>query len=381
MNARSGVGQVRRASFVTLDQITPRFVDAWSDLTTRAAEPNPFAAPEVVLPGLEHLARGGRVGLLAVGSEERLDALLPVTWPVSVPIGGRARVPVPVVQAWVEPYQVLSTPLLDAADPVAAMAALLRTPRTLPAPALLLRYFPEGGPVAAALDAALAADGRTALRLKTYERAAVLREGNPPPSKNRKNRYNRLRRQREAMERDLGAVRVVDRAADPAFIEQFLALESSGWKGAAGTAMACDDHHAAWFRSVCDRMRDRGTLEVLSLEAGDRVTALWVNFSAGEGSLHFKSAYDESLGDYRPGEQLLMYCLETAADGPFAWRDSATVPDNALFNQLWPSRLTLSTIAVPLHGRIGDSALAAMRLAQRVRSRPRKETPPPGPTR
>jgi hypothetical protein len=380
VTVRSAVdrGRTRRASFITENRITPAFVDAWRDLSSRAAEPNPFAEPEIMLPAMRGLGLGSSAGLLVVGDENRLDAVLPVLRSVRVPVAGRVSLPVPVLQAWVEPYQVLSTPLLDAQEPVPAMAALLRPPPSWPAPALMLRYFREGGPVAAALDEALAARGQRALRLKTYERALVVREGGPAASRNRRNRYNRLRRQREAMERDLGPVRVVERTADPAAIEQFLELEAAGWKGAAGTALASDPAHVAWFREVCDGLRAAGKLEVLSLEAGDRVTAMWVDFDMGEGSLHFKSAYDETLGEYRPGEQLLMHCLDTAAAGRYAWRDSATVPDNTLFNQLWPSRVTLSTVAVPLHGRIGTVAVAAMGLAQRIRSRRQDSAGGPG---
>jgi hypothetical protein len=353
-----------RAEFVPGRRIGPDLIDAWRDLAERAAEPNPFAEPEIVLPALRHLAGRSRAGILTVRDGSRLRALLPVLWPVLVPAPGVRWLPVPVLQSWVEPYQPLGTPLLDADVAVPAMAALLRPPASLPAPLLLLRYFADGGPVAAALDEALAAGGQEAVRLKTYERALLLREGGPAPSGNRKNRYNRLRRRRAEMEAGLGPVRVVDRADDPAAVAEFLALEASGWKGAAGTAMACRPAHASWFREVCDGLRATGRLEVLSLEAGGRTTAMLVNFAARDGSLHFKSAYDESLGDYRPGEQLLMHCIDEGAASRFAWRDSATVPDNTLFNQLWPSRMTLSTILVPLHGRVGSAAVA---LARRLR--------------
>lgn len=357
-------------SFVVGRAITPALVDAWRDLSRRAAEPNPFAEPEVVLPAVRHLAGHARVGLLTVRDRDRLLGLLPVSWPLAVPIG-RRHVPVPLLQAWVEPYQVLGTPLIDADRPVEAMVGLLRPPASLPAPALVLRYFGEKGSVAAALDEALARRGQRAVRLKTYERALLLRDGAPPPSRNRRNRYNRLRRRRETMAEALGPVRVVDRAGDPAAVEEFLVLESLGWKGAAGTALASDPRHAAWFREVCDGLRAAGRLEVLSLEVGTRPAAMWVNFASGEGSVHFKSAYDESLGEHRPGEQLLVHCVETAPAGRYAWLDSATVPDNTLFNQLWPSRKPMSTLVAPLHGAVGSAAVAAARAVASLRARRR----------
>jgi Acetyltransferase (GNAT) domain len=356
----------RRLIFLRREGLTPDFVTAWRDLAQRAAEPNPFAEPEIVVPALRHLSDGPRAGVLAVVHGDRVDAVLPVSWPVLVPVRGH-RVPVPLVQATVQPFRPLGTPLVDADDPVSAMSVLLQPSAALPAAAVVLRYFAEGGPVAAALDEALRRRGQQALRTKTYERALLLREGGPPPNKNRKNRYNRLRRHREDLQRDLGPTSVVDRAADPEALEQFLRLEASGWKGQEGTALACNDAHAAWFREVCAELRDQGRLEVLSLEAGGRPVAMWCDFAAGDGSFHLKSAYDESLGAYRPGAQLAMHCVDARPGGP-AWRDSSTVPDNTLFNQLWPSRRTLSTLVVPLHGRIGSTALALARRAQQHRS-------------
>lgn len=315
--------------------------------------------PEVVLPAVRHLAGRSRVGLLTVGRGGRLDAVLAVSWPLSVPVGrGLLPAPVPVLQAWVEPFSPLGTPLLDADDPVEAMAALLRPPPSLPATALFLRYFGDDGPVAAAMDEALARRGQRALRTKTYQRALLLRDGSPPPTKNRKNRHNRLRRHRQAMEEALGPVRVVDRAEDPSAIEEFLALEFSGWKGRSGTALASRNADAAWFRETCAGLRAAGRLEVLALEAGGRTAAMWCDFAGGGGSWHYKSAYDETLKEFRPGEQLVGYCVEAMPGGRYAWRDSATVPHNTLFNQFWPSRRTLSTVLAPLRGPAGDATLA-----------------------
>jgi hypothetical protein len=357
-----------RARYVPGTAVSPQLVAAWRDLAERAAEPNVLAEPEVFLPSVRHLAGRSRVGLLVVGTDDRLDALLPVVWPVTV-----RGVPVPVLQAWVEPYRVHSTPLLDADRAVPAMAALLRPPATLPAFALLLRHFQEGGPVAEALDTVVAERGEQAVRLGSYERALLLRDGGPAPSRNRRNRYSQLRRQRETMAEQLGEVRVVDRTGDPAAIEEFLQLEASGWKGAAGTALATIPGHADWFREVCDGLRTAGRLEVSALEAGGRTAAMWANFDTGEGSLHFKSAYDETLGDYRPGQLLVMEAIDSIDGGRYAWRDSATSPDNTLFNQLWPSRTTLSTVVVPLHGRVGRVAVHAARAAATMRDRLRQK--------
>jgi CelD/BcsL family acetyltransferase involved in cellulose biosynthesis len=355
-------------AFLPRDAVTAEFVAAWRDLASRAAEPNPFAGPDVVLPSLEHLSDGRRAGVLAVSGGGRLRALLPVAWPLTVPLRG-VRVPTPVMQATVEPYRPLGTPLVDADDPVTAVDGLLRPPPSLPAAALLIRTFADDGPVAAALDEALRRRGLEAVRLKTYQRATLVRDGGPPPNKNRTKRYKRLRRHREQMEHDLGPVAVRDRSADPAAVDQFLVMEASGWKGRSGTALASDPAHATWFRQVCEGLRGRGALEILSLEADGRPVAMACNFLAGDGALHLKSAYDEAVADHRPGDQLAGYFVEAMGPERIAWRDSCTVPDNALFNELWPRRRTLSTVVVPLHGRVGSAALAAARRTWTLRTK------------
>ncbi|TFV53694.1 GNAT family N-acetyltransferase [Blastococcus sp. TF02A-35] len=358
----------RRTALLRLPDLTPEVVGAWRDLAGRAAEANPFAEPETVLPAMRHLADRGHAGLLTVARGARLEAVLPVTWPVRVPLGEGRSVPVPVLQTWVEPFQQLGAPLLDRDAAVPAMAALLR-PGTVPGiPALLMRYFPENGPVAAALDAALAQRGQRAVRLKTYERALLLREGGPAVKSNRRRRYTKLRESMDAMAADLGPVQLVDRSDDPAAVEDFLRLEAAGWKGARGTALASRAAHAAWFREVCDGLRAAGRLELPVLSVGDRVAAIACNLVAGDGRIHLRSAYDEDLGDYRPGAQLVRHWAETMGESHAAWFDSLTVPDNELFNQLWPARRTLSTVVVP-YGPGGRTATALARRAAEWRAR------------
>jgi hypothetical protein len=358
----------RTSALVRPRDITPAFLEAWRDLAGRAVEPNPFAEPETVVPAMTHLAGRSRVGLLTVARAGRLEAVLPVTW-LRVPVARGVSLPVPLLQAWVDPYMQLATPLLDADAAVPAMAALLRPPSGAFSPALLWRYFPEGGPVAAALDTALAQQGREAVRLKTYERALLVREGAPAPSKNRKRRYGKLRDQLQVMADELGPVEILDRAADPAAVEEFLRLEAAGWKGTQGTALASNPAHAAWLREVCDGLRAAGRLELPVLTVGGRTVAMACNFGAGDGCVHLRSAYDETLGEHRPGAQLVRHWAETMAEGPFGWRDSLTVPDNELFNQLWSSRRTLSTVVVPLGRTLGPRVVAAARWAAGLRNR------------
>ena len=351
--------------------ITPAIVEAWRDLGARAAEPNPCNEPDFVLPAMRHLPDGERVHLLVSMAGDRMDACLPVLtvrkW--------RAKVPVPALVAWNHPYQLLGTPLVDRTSPVEALTALLRLRGRERARALFLSLedLGDGGPVASALtDAAAAVHGRV-LRWESWERAALTRLDDAPPAAG--GRHKRVRRQRRALEREAGAITVVDRAQDDGVVERFMALEASGWKGRAGTALTSRPGDAAFFREVCRRFGEAGRLEMRCLEVPSGPVAMQTALRAGDGIFHFKVAFDETFGDYSPGVQLLVDFADGFPEETIGFRDSCTAASNVTESQVWPGRRTLSTALVPFASPAGRTVVGALAA---VRGRTRTE-PEQGP--
>ena len=343
-------------------EVTPDVVAAWRDLVTRAAEPNPVNEPDVLLPAMRHLAQGDEVRLLVVRRGPELDACLPVLptarW--------RRKVPVPALVSWTHPYQLLGTPLVARDRTRDTLTALLRTPWRTRRPGLLLELSGTGddGPVATALDEAVEEVGGVAVRWDTHERAALVRRPDGTVAPLSSSRQKRVRRSRRALERAAGPVTVVDRAGDPAAVEEFLALEAAGWKGRAGTALAANPADAAFFREVCARFADAGRLELRSLRVPAGPVAVQVALRAGDAVFHLKVAYDEQYGEHSPGVQLLVdYADRFAAEG-LAMRDSCTAAENVTESQVWPGRRRVSDVVVPFAGpvsRAGVSALARLR--------------------
>src|SRR3712207_8551637 len=98
-----------RTRFLQPPEITPAVVKAWHDLAGRAAEPNPFVEPQVVVPALVHLDGSRRAaGLLTAWVGDRLDALAPVAWPLRLPVAGR-EVRLPAWEVLTTPYRPLGT--------------------------------------------------------------------------------------------------------------------------------------------------------------------------------------------------------------------------------------------------------------------------------
>jgi CelD/BcsL family acetyltransferase involved in cellulose biosynthesis len=355
----------REVRLLGAGDVTPRVEEAWRDLAARAAEPNPCNEPDMLLPALRHLRHGDRVRLLSVWDGNRLDALLPVLpsrrW--------RRRVPVPALVSWSHDYQLLGTPLVDSAHPTEALGALLRSSWRARHGAVLLEIedLGDGGPVAEALDRACTAIGGSAIRWESYDRAVLSREEGASPVGG--SRLKRVRRARRALERAHGPVGQVDRAGDDEAVEHFLALEAAGWKGRAGTAMACRPTDAAFFRETCRRFAQHGRLEVRSLEVADGPVAMQVALRGGDGLFHFKVAYDERYGDFSPGVQLLVDYADGFLTDTAGFRDSCTAAGNVTESQVWPGRRRISTVVSPFASAPSRAVVALLATARDARGR------------
>ena len=106
---------------------------------------------------------------------------------------------------------------------------------------------------------------------------------------------------RRRLQERVGELTVRDRSGERDAYEEFLALERSGWKGTAGTAMASDPGHAEFFRELCSAFADAGRLQLLSLDGEQRTVAMKCNLIAGEVTYCFKIAFDEQLSQLSPG--------------------------------------------------------------------------------
>lgn len=93
----------------------------WRELGTRAIEPNPFAAPDVVLPAALHLADADDLSLVTIRDDVsgRLTAVAPMAPPGRLAGLSGARL-------WWNRHLPLATPLVDTEQGHQAMRALLR---------------------------------------------------------------------------------------------------------------------------------------------------------------------------------------------------------------------------------------------------------------
>ncbi|UER54067.1 GNAT family N-acetyltransferase [Kineosporiaceae bacterium SCSIO 59966] len=345
-------------------RLTDADLQRWRQLASAAVEPSPCHEPGAVLPAVRHLPGGDRLRLLVVEHDSRWLACHPVR-----PATFSRRAPVPVLSTWVHPYLLIGSPLVAADATVPALQALLRTPWRARRGALLwsVEDLGDAGPLAAALEEAVAGLGGQVVRWEEHERAVLVR-GDPANAGRGGSTARRARRARRAMDRELGPVQVVDVSTDPGAVDRFLALESAGWKGRAGTALAARSGDTAFFREVCAAFAAEGRLEIRSLRTAMGEAAMQTALHAGGSAFHFKTAYDESLADFSPGVQLLVDYRDTLAGGPVDLRDSCTAQENRTESRVWSGRRRIAWAVVPFAGPGSRATLAMLKRARTARA-------------
>lgn len=344
----------------------------WRKLAASALEPNPFFDPALAAAAARHLPGGEQDRLLAVFDGEAMVLALPVRR-----TGRYRRVPMPTFVGWGHAHAYLDTPLLAGADPVGAFACALDVAAGAGARRLVLERSPGDGPVRRALDAALAHRGGQATAPVMRRREAPTYLEGRLSGQRRKN----LRRQRRRLEEHLGQVAIRDLAGQglEAGLERFLTMEQAGWKGRKGTALACADGDARFFREGMGAFARVGGAQVWSLEAGDTTVATLCAVVSGRAAFHLKTAYDERHARFSPGIQLELGIMEAFHDdAQLDWIDSCTADEDSPSGLLYPDRRPMQVLVVALDSGRARLGASALREGLRWRARLAGGVPAPG---
>ena len=337
-----------------LDAAGLRALDAgaWDALAASALDDNPFYARQHVLAGLDTIdqAAGLRALAVRVGADGRLGGLfLFQTQPF----------PAPGAMAASNLYQVAGTPLVhrNHAEPV--IAAWLQAMRSSLVPRRWsLPHMDLDGPFMRTTKRLAAERGVAVLPVCGYQRAKLRRlpggfeehVGLAIPKGRLKDIRRRLRRLREC-----GDLRF-ERSSDPARVarrvEEFLRLENSGWKGAAGTSFLADPVHAEFARQAYGGQgAAQGLAFVDSLLLDGRPIAININIQAGGTIFTPKCAFDEAYRRFSPGLVLEYLVIEAFyGDDNCTEMDAATTVDGHVVQGLWNDAKPMATVIVGPRG-------------------------------
>lgn len=345
-------------------------VAAWDALADEASEPNPFFESWYLLPSLRAFDPQGDVGALRFEIDGQLAGLMPLVRPSRY-----YRYPLPHLASWLHGNSFLGAPLVRRGAERAFWEALLLWADSHAGPGLFLhlRQMPLRGPLYEALQAVLRAQPRKAAVVQSEERAML---ASPLDSeayleaamsgKKRKELRRQFARLSECGE--LGIARTEHADGLDSWLDAFLTLEKSGWKGQAGSALACDPRTAQLFREALHGAAFRGRLERLTLSLDSRPIAMLATFLASPGAFSFKTAFDEDFARFSPGVLLQRENLAMLSNRDIAWTDSCAAADHPMIDHIWRERRRVGSLSIAIGGTLRRAAFGAWLRAETRRN-------------
>jgi CelD/BcsL family acetyltransferase involved in cellulose biosynthesis len=347
-----------------MDNAEARF--AWDALALCAAEPNPFHESWYLLPALRALDPKTSVLLLRFEFDGELAGILPLQREPRY-----YRWPIPHLAGWVHPNCFLGAPLVAVGLEQQFWRALLAWADANPRTGLFLHLaqIPLEGPLWRALQAVLAEQHRLAAPVYREERALLSSSLSPEAyfeaSMSGKKRKE-LRRQHTRLA-ELGEL-TFERRRDDAHLlrwcEDFLALEQSGWKGNAGSALASDKATARMFKEVLSGAASQRRLERLTLSLDDEPIAMLVNFLTPPGAYSYKTAFDERYARFSPGVLIQRENLALLDYAEVRWCDSCAAADHPMIERIWREKRAIGRVSIAIGGKLRRALFARLLTAE-----------------
>jgi CelD/BcsL family acetyltransferase involved in cellulose biosynthesis len=344
----------------------------WDALAARAAEPNPFSERWCLAAGLAAFDPRSRVQLATLTVDGELVGMLPLARSLHY-----ERYPFPNIGNWLHANAFCGAPLVAAGHEHAFWRELLAWADSHAGLALFLHLeaLPADGPLYAALRDVCAVEARPAAVVQRVDRA-LLKSGLSPQAyfdasmSGKKRKELRRQHARLAEQGELGFARLAGDTDLEQWTAAFLALEHSGWKGAEGSALACEPAKTQFFTEALRGAARHDRLERLAITLDGRPIAMLANFLAPPGAYSFKTTYDERFARFSPGVLLQRENLDLLAREDIAWTDSCAAADHPMIERIWREKRPIVRVSIAIGGPLRRAAASAI-FAAETRGQPR----------
>ncbi|MGV8996091.1 MAG: GNAT family N-acetyltransferase [Parvibaculaceae bacterium] len=356
--ARFAVGSVVNADIVLLESasaVTP-FFDAINALAADAKDSNPLFEPAGLIAAMEHLPTGSGVQIALVWSDKGPAAARQL---IGVfPYQSKRfylGLPIAIWTIWTHKYNFLATPLLRAGHEHDAMRRFMRFADQAGARLMRFPLFQADGAFGPVLTDIAQERGLPVVETERHERALLDTSLNGEAylathmRKKKRKEYTRLWN-RLAELGDVSFDTLESKDDLGVWLENFLQLERSGWKGKRGTALAEQQSDAKFFEDLVQGCMAQNKLHVARITLNAKPIAMLVSFIAGDCAYSFKIAFDEDYARYSPGAWLMMKVIDTFhADSRVRWVDSCAIPNHPMIDHIWAERRQMRAVNVATH--------------------------------
>lgn len=143
------------------------------------------------------------------------------------------------------------------------------------------------------------------------------------------------------------------------WLQDFLQLERSGWKGKRGTALAERENERAFFESMCRSAHDAGKFHAAQITLDGAPIAMLASFVSGHGAYSFKIAFNEDYARFSPGALLMMKVIDAFHRDPrIDWVDSCAIPNHPMIDHIWAERRQMREVNVATSHRLSPWLIA-----------------------
>lgn len=348
-----------------------------SALAEQAVEPNVYYAPNLLFPALECYAGDTRISFLLVYAKpdagmpegRRLVGFFPLEHADTF-----RKLPLQHVRLWRHEHCFLATPLLQGDFVRASFELVTDWAKDQGLKLIEMNLVSADAVILEALNEVLDANDYER-HFTHYDRAVLIPKESSDEylqavlkRKRRKDfdrQFRQLKKMGDLRWRHHDDVDSLDRVMD-----EFLALEASGWKGEQGTALKSKQQDARFFRSMVEASQAEGRVLTLSLMLNDEPIAIIVVLTCGRGAYAFKMAYDEEYRSNSPGFHLVMEMIQHVHDSPdIAWMDFCSDPDHAMANRMFCDRKPLFNVDIALQSTIVSKLVQVMPLMKTLKEK------------
>jgi CelD/BcsL family acetyltransferase involved in cellulose biosynthesis len=357
-NARVRPGKPLSVVVIEKFDVLEQYIPAWEQLAASALEPNPFYESWMLIPALRSFGAGKNLRLILIFAPNEARPSGPPVLCGLFPLELKRQyksMPVKALSLWKHLYCFLSTPLIRADVAHECLTAFFDWLTSNPDHASLIEFLRVSGegPFNRLLIEYLNEKHVDAFYSERYARALLRRSGDGDEyirsAVSREHRKDLRRRAKRLSEDGSVSFDSLDaNAGVDEWLEEFLSLEASGWKGVSGGAFAANEMNQKYFLTIGREAFLRGRLMMLAMRLNGKPIAAKCNFLAERGAFAFKIAYDEQYSYHSPGVLLEIENIRQVHQRPdIDWMDSCANPDHPMINRLWLDRRVIQTLVVP----------------------------------
>lgn len=334
------------------DALMP-FTPALNELAASSVDSNPLFETTTLKAAMQHLGGGNKAKIALVWSkgEGEQPRQLIGAFPYSA---SRFYLGLPVItwSIWTHIHSFLATPLVRSGFEHSAIRRFLAFADQSGAALMRFPLFQADGAFSPALAEVIAERDSRSVETERHDRAFLDASMSGDAylaahmRKKKRKEYNRLWNRLS----ELGELVFQVPNADLDFtrwLQDFFALERSGWKGKRGTALAARPNERDFFESMCRHALANKKFHAAQITLDGKPIAMLASFVAGGGAYSFKIAYDEDYARYSPGALLMMKVIDSFHTDPrIAWVDSCAIPNHPMIDHIWAERRAIREVNV-----------------------------------